>query len=443
MVDILPFNGLRYNLNKTVEISKVLAPPYDIISPEQKVNLKKQSPYNITNLTLPDETENLNSYEHASSILNNWIEKDVLAFDKNKSFYLIEESFIEDGITKKITGFIGLVKIEEYGEGKILRHEKTIPEQKEDRLNLLKKCRINFESIYTLYNDKSNEINKLINKSMASEAEIITDAKYDPILGFKLWRISSNKTIDKIINLMKEKTLLIADGHHRYETSRLYKKDIENNLKSKTILNKQMKNAFIPENYIMSLFVPINQKDIAIHPTHRVIKFNQLINEVSLLDKIKNYFEIENINNFSSGFINKRMLDAKSKGKKSLCLYFISKNFYLITLKYDVRTAYKNIGMLKQNFNLEYENLDVNILHKFLLGNFLNTYEVLGIKFIHTIPEVIENINSRNFDIGFILNAPDIDVVENLAFSGEIMPQKSTYFYPKPCSGLVMYKFDI
>jgi uncharacterized protein (DUF1015 family) len=443
MVDILPLNGLRYNLNKQEEISRVLAPPYDIISPEQKENLKKQSPYNIVNLTLPDETWNLNSYEHASIILNNWIEKGVLVFDKSKSFYLIEESFTEDGITKKITGFIGLVKIEEYGKGKILRHEKTLPGPKADRLNLLKKCRTNFESIYTLYNDNSGEINKLINKSMASEAEIITDVKYDSVLGFKLWRISNNKTIDKIINLMKEKTLLIADGHHRYETSRLYKKNIENKLKIKMVLNNLVKNAFSPENYIMSLFVASNQKDITIHPVHRAVKFNPLINEVSLLDKIKGYFEIENIKNFSAGFINKRMLDAKLKGKKSLCLYFVSKNCYIITLKYDIRTAYKNTGMLKQNFNLEYENLDVNILHKLLLGNLLNTYEVHEIKFIHTIPEVIENINSRNFDIGFILNAHDIDVVENLSLRGEIMPQKSTYFYPKPCSGLVMYKFDI
>jgi uncharacterized protein (DUF1015 family) len=443
MVDILPLNGLRYNLNKPEEISRVLAPPYDIISPEQKEKLKKQSPYNIVNLTLPDKTWNLNSYEHASNILNNWIKKDVLVFDKNKSFYLIEESFTEDGITKKLTGFIGLVKIEEYGKGKILRHEKTLQEPKEDRLDLLKKCRINFEPIYTLYNDNSDEISKLINITMASEAEIITDAKYDLILGFKLWRISNNKTIDKIINLMKEKTMLIADGHHRYETSRLYKKNIENKLKIKAIPNNLVKNAFSPENYVMSLFVASNQKDITIHPTHRVIKFNPLINEVSLLDKIKGYFEIEKIKNFSAVFINKRMLDAKLKGEKSLCLYFGSKNCYLITLKYDVRTAYKNMRMLKQNFNLEYENLDVNILHKLLLGNLLNTYEVREIKFIHTIPEVIENINNRNFDIGFILNAPGIDVVKNLSLKGEIMSQKSTYFYPKPCSGLVMYKFDI
>ena len=443
MVDILPLNGLMYNLNKPEEISAVLAPPYDIISPEQKEKLKKQSPYNIVNLTLPDETGNLNNYEHASTTLNKWIEKGILEFDKNKNFYLIEESFSEDDITKKLTGFIGLVKIEEYGKGKILRHEKTLPKPKKDRLNLLKKCRTNFEPIYTLYNDSSGKISKLINNAMSTEAEIITDAKYDPILGLKLWRISNNKTIDKIINLMKEKILLIADGHHRYETSRLYKEEIENKLKIKTVPNKLIKNAFLPENYVMSLFVASNQKDIAIHPTHRVIKFNLSINEALILDKIRDYFEIENLKNFTAEFLNKIMLDAKLKGKKSLCIYFRSKNYYLITLKYNIKTAYRNMGILKQDLNLEYENLDVNILHKLLLGSLLNTYKVHGIKFIHTIPEVMENVNSSNFDIGFILNAPDIDVVENLSLRGEIMPQKSTYFYPKPCSGLVMYKFDM
>ncbi|MCL4377547.1 MAG: DUF1015 domain-containing protein [Actinobacteria bacterium] len=447
MVDILPLNGLRYNRNKIPEISKVIAPPYDIISPEMKGALKLQNFYNIVNLTLPDDTENKTRYEVARDTLNNWIENDILIFEENKSFYLIEESFTENGILKKFSGFVGLVKVEDYGKGKILRHEKTLPKPKEDRLNLLRKCRTNFEFIYTLYNDSSNEINYALQKYLDCEADVSTNAEYDNTLGFRMWKINDAETIKKIIDLMKNKTLLIADGHHRYETSRLYKEEIKKNEESSPNKIKASHKVstgddiFLPEDYVLTLFVASNQKDIIIHPTHRVIKFNNTLAPEVLKTKIKEYFEIENITNFNEELINEKMIGSKSKGLKSLVVYFSNKDSFFITLKNDIEIAYKKLELKEENFDFEYENLDVNILHKLLLGILLSPYEIGDIKFLHTIQEVIEDVVNAEFDAGFILNAPDIGVVEDLSLRGEIMPQKSTYFYPKPCSGMVLYKF--
>ncbi|MCL5072168.1 MAG: DUF1015 domain-containing protein [Actinobacteria bacterium] len=423
MVDISPLNGLIYNPEKISKYSEVLAPPYDIISSSLKEDLKKYNPYNIVALTLPDETSTMNRYENAEAILSDWIKKEILKYDFKKCFYLFEEIFTENGNQKSFKGFIGLLKVEEYGAGKVLRHEKTLSKPKEDRLALLKACRANLEFIYTIYNDNDGEISTTLNYSFKDRPSISTGVRYDPSLNFRLWKISDEEIINKIKDLMKSKTLLIADGHHRYETSRLYKE----------------------HEYVLALFVSGNQKDILIHPTHRAIKFNNSIKPDEIIKKIGKYFIVEKIKPAVS-CIRDKMLESFSMQKKSLCIYFKNKNCYFITLKADLKKLYKKLNIVKEHFSADYEYLDVNILHRLIIETILADSAVKEINFIHSIEEVLELIDKNDansyFDAGFILNAPTIETVEKLSYAGQIMPQKSTYFYPKPCSGLVVYKFD-
>ena len=211
----------------TGELSKIIAPPYDIISPLQKQQLKDQSPYNIVNLTLPDDSNDKSRYENAKITLQDFIKKGILKVDPEKCLYIFEEFFIDDdGGLKSFTGLLGLLKVEDYGAGKVLRHEKTLSKPKEDRLNLLKACRTNFEFIYTIYNDSDSGIFNILDNEKKKEPLITTNAGYEPLLKFKFWKVSDEKILSAIIRAMKSKTLLIADGHHRYETSRLYSKSI-------------------------------------------------------------------------------------------------------------------------------------------------------------------------------------------------------------------------
>lgn len=433
MVDILPFNGLIYNPEKISKYSEVLAPPYDIISSILKEDLKKHNPYNIVSLTLPDESPGKNKYEIAKETLEEWVKKEILKYDNKKCFYLLEETFTENGIRKSFRGFIGLLKVEEYGAGKVLRHEKTLSKPKEDRLALLKACRANLEFIYTIYNDDDEKINATLNRKFKEKCDISTNAQYDSSLHFKFWKISDDDMITKIKDMMRLKTLLIADGHHRYETSRLYKEYMN------------LKNSGNPEDYVLALFVSGNQKDILIHPTHRVIKFNNSVKPEDIIEKIKKYFYVEKIKPEAS-CINNKMLESFSKQKKSFCLYFKNNMSYFITLKADLKKLYEELNISDENFSADYEYLDVNILHKLIIETILADFTVREIKFIHSIEEVLDLIDKDDktcdFDMGFMLNAPTIETVEKLSYTGQIMPQKSTYFYPKPCSGLVIYKFD-
>ena len=422
MVDILPLNGLIYNPEKISKYSEVLAPPYDIISSSLKEDLKKHSPYNIIALTLPDETSNKNKYENAKAILAEWIKEEILKYDFKKCFYLFEETFMENGSQKSFKGFIGLLKVEEYGAGKVLRHEKTLSKPKEDRLALLKACRANLEFIYTIYNDSDEKISTTLNHGFKERCDISTSVNYDSSLHFRFWKISDEGMVEKIKDMMKSKTLLIADGHHRYETSRLYKE----------------------HKYILALFVSGNQKDILIHPTHRAIKFNNAVKPEEIIKKIEKYFTVEEIKP-DTACIKDKMLESFSMQKKSLCLYFKNKGCYFITLKADLKKLYKELNIVEEHFSTDYEYLDVNILHKLIIEVILADSAVKEINFVHSIEEVLELINkndaSYDFDAGFILNAPTIETVQKLSYADQIMPQKSTYFYPKPCSGLVIYKF--
>ena len=188
-----------------------------------------------------------------------------------------------------------------------------------------------------------------------------------------------------------------------------------------------------------------NQKDISIHPTHRLVKFDRKISPEEMREKIGKYFTIEIISPEISDISNK-MSSCLAAGCKCTCIVFDSQTCFFAVLKTGIESVYKDLNISPEKFIEEFENLDVNILHKLLLSVLLKDYEIRDIKFIHTIGEVLDILGSKtqetDFDAGFILNAPSIETVENLSNNGFIMPQKSTYFYPKPCSGLVMYAFD-
>jgi uncharacterized protein (DUF1015 family) len=444
MVNIEPLRGLRYNINKIDEISKSLVPPYDIISHTQNEDLKKSTVFNFSFLTVPDDTDKKNKYENADIILKKWISDGILVFESDECFYLIEEIFTEGNSKKSFFGLVGLLKIEEYGKGKVLRHEKTLPKPKEDRLNLLKTCRSNFEFIYTLFEDNNRKIFNFLTEITKETPLIQTRVQYDSSLEFKFWRINNKNHINNIKEMMKPKTILIADGHHRYETSRFYNESINGT-------GNNYNNRARPEEYILSFFVAGNQDNILIHPTHRLINFKNTLSPEIFLEKVKKYFIIENINNVSPEIIEKKLNVAPGIDQKKIIVCFNNKKCFLLILTGSLKNIYEDHGIDIDPFNKDFEYLDVNILHKLILEILLNDSEIKEIKYVHTVMEAISGLGisalpcgeDKAYDACFILNAPDIETVEKLSASGQIMPQKSTYFYPKPCSGLVMYKMDI
>jgi len=431
MVDVLPLNGLIYNKNRIRNISDVISPPYDVISPLLKKKLYKLDPCNIINLILPSGSSR-SKYSNANKILCRWIENDVLKFDSKRCFYIFEESYYLNNKRKKIFGFIGLTKIEPYNRLKITPHEQTLPEFKQDRLNLLKSCRSNFGFVYTLYRDRQNKILDILKNSIKEKPFIHTQAKYDSSLTFKIWRISRTPDIEEIKKIMKKKKLIIADGHHRYETSESYRQ------KNSFLKNSKGKDLLNPENFILTLYIESSQKDIQIYPTHRKIKFKSYPGLGNILEILNKHFYIDPETFKSYEYLSDRLLHSKSRRLKSFYIYGEDRKLYFITLKSSSLISGNHI---KRN-NKFYLNFDADIINKFLMNKISKKLEIKKIDFSHSVNNVIKEVDSKEFDIGILLSSLTVKELEKICISGALMPQKSTYFYPKPCTGLVMYKFD-
>jgi uncharacterized protein (DUF1015 family) len=512
MVDIIPFKALKFNVTTNDEISKLVSPPYDIITSQQKEELKTYSKNNIVRLILPDDSDNnlnINKYELAKNILKTWLNDNILTIDNEEAFYVFEVDFLNNehqNDWKNFTSFIGLTKIEEYESAKVLRHEYTLSKPKEDRLNLLKSTNTNFGLIYTLYDDNKNEIQIILDKYKKQKPIFDFIPKYNNKLKFKIWKITNIEDINKIINLMKDKNILIADGHHRYETSRLFKHEI--NKKRQLINNENYKTSFVnalqsyilPEDYVLTMYVNFNQENIKILPIHRLIKLEEKLDIKDFLKNLSKYFDIlnyfdifqfnfNNKNDDSTNFqkldsikinelnktniniisenINNFMQKNKKDGKKCFCIIikslqnnngFNGKNIKNISKNLDLTfnifflILNKKINDIYSDYDendLEFEKLDVQILHKLIIENYLNKYIIKNLDYSHSTFEALNDLfynlnnNFNNYDLAIIVNPTEIKEVQNLALKGRVMPQKSTYFYPKPCSGLVMYKMDL
>lgn len=415
MVCVKPFRGVRYNLEKSL-LKNVIAPPYDVISEEMRENLLSKSSFNVVKLILPTGE---NRYEQAAKDYKKWKDDNILQRDPEPSFYIYEQEYEYGGKTYVRTGFVGLLKLEELGKGKVFPHEKTLSGPKEDRLNLMKACKTNFSQVFGLYMDKENKLERIfstIKKDMAASSAV-------DVYGVKntLWVVKDNELIEKIKEFMKEKSVYIADGHHRYETALAYR----NYMRSE---DKDSENKEKPYDYIMMMFVNFYDEGLKIFPTHRAVELDENFNELEFLNELKKYFVVTNF-----------LKEEKDKyfqedGDKKIIFKF-QNNYYGLVVKDDV---YESLHPV-------YRKVNTYILQEVILKNILHFTEerILskkGIYFVQSEDE-IEKIAKDKKIAAFILKGIDIEVIRDISENGLVMPQKSTYFYPKLQTGLVINEF--
>ncbi|MBN2073116.1 MAG: DUF1015 domain-containing protein [Actinobacteria bacterium] len=413
-----------FNENNVKDFSMVISPPYDVISPELKEKLRNANEHNIVNIILPDG-KNCKKYTNASTLLDRWINEGVLVTDDRECFYIIEISFKTGHDTSKIKGFIGLTKIEPFEDGNIIPHEKTLSAPKEDRLKLLKKCMANFGMIYTLYHDNENKISQILDSVSSNGPFMDVSPYYDSKLHFRLWRACDKKDIIGIKTHMKDRKLLIADGHHRYETSMIYR---NKNIKDRKNINE----SFFPGDYILTLYMESSQKNIKIYPTYRMVKFSNFPGIAGITEILGDLFKPAAIGSVNHERIVSLLDCAKSAKEKAFVISGKDSAYHLKYLK-----TRDDIVDIRQ----KYDNLDINILHNVLLKTLEKKLGILNTGFTNSAEEVFYNVRKNIFDIGIFLNTPSVSEMEEICLSGYLMPQKSTYFCPKPCTGLVMYKF--
>jgi len=414
MATIKPFKATRYNPEKIKDIARVIAPPYDIITKEAQLSLHRKNPYNIIRLILSKQSgrggKRNNSYKRAAATLQKWLKQEILISDETPGIYFYRQKYLHKNKRFIRSGFFARAKIENISK-KILPHERTYRKPKTDRLRLLKTTKTNLSPVFGLYGDPNNRILSYLKPYIRTKPLIdISDKKG---MEHRLWYVKDKNIITQLSREIKRKKIYIADGHHRYEAGRLYARSNP------------------AANFIMMCLVSIEDKGLIILPTHRVIDapgFN-LEKEREKLDK---YFRIKELP------LNKKKLASvlKKEGKETPAfgLYYADR-FFILKLR-SKKTASR---FIKKGLPV----LDVTILHKLILESILKL-DISEDKIVYTADEEEAiRLAAGKRKIAFFLNPVRMAHLEKMALKGEKMPHKSTYFYPKLPSGLVINRMGL
>ena len=442
MAIVVPFRGVLYNSRKTEDFSKVTAPPYDIISPEQQERYYQNSPHNVIRLILgkqsPDDSSTDNRYTRASVFFNKWQEESILERDTDPSFYVYHQEFSGPGGERIARdGFVGLVRLEDKDKGVVIPHEKTLDKPKADRLKLMEACQTNFSAIFSLYSDAEDVINRMFKKAI-DDAPLLEVTDEDKTL-HQLWRVSQGHVLKEVSLRLKDSSLFIADGHHRYETALNYR-----NLERKKYPQSTGKESY---NYVMMYLTSMEAEGLVIMPYHRVIQNLKGFDFASLKNKLEDYFEIKSFAFNQENRIQvwnefNKQLAEDGKQQPAFGMVGSGQNCYhLLVLK---REEFLSLTG-DEGGSESLKKLDVNVIESIIFKKVLgitskDLQQQQNITYVHDGMEGLELVQAKGYQLAFLLNSTKSSEIRDIASRGETMPQKSTFFYPKLLSGLVINK---
>lgn len=422
MANLFPFQGIRYNPKRIQNLSKVVSPPYDVISEGEQDRCYRTSPYNIIRLELGRKLSGdngiRNRYTRARRFFERWVEEGILLRDREPSLYIYEQRYKKGKGWVGRLGFIALLELEARGNRSIYPHEKTFPSPKEDRFLLLNSLRANVSPLFFLFMDRKKEAEKMM-KSWIHRHTPFADVRSETVR-HRMWRLTHPFVIRRLCEITHRNPLFIADGHHRYEVALTFWKRRKRG----------------EGNFVMAYFSNLQDAHLTILPIHRLVK--GLPGHFDIFQrKLSSLFTFEAFSRLS------QVLEAMEKGRGShvFGMYWKDKPFYLLTLKN--RKALSEIDKTCHR-SKTWRRLDVTVLHELVFKKRLGLSEsalrrrVLYHRDVH---ECIRRVRQGDYQAAFFLRAPHVQQIRRIALARERIPQKSTYFYPKPLTGLVLYRF--
>jgi uncharacterized protein (DUF1015 family) len=407
MADVQPLRTLRYELAEVGSLADVIAPPYDVVDDAMRAELAARSPYNVVHLDLPP------SYGEAAATIRDWRSRGVLVREDEPAAWVLRQDYIApDGARRSRTGFFARVRVDEYGPGRIRPHERTHPGPKQDRLKLTRATRTNLSPIFALFGDDHGVAERAAAQISAPEPFATTEND-------TLWRTTDEDLIAELQMALADAELLIADGHHRYETARVYADEVGGEG---------------DHRYVLMLLCALSDPGLLVFPTHRLLTGlkDDTEKQLAIRDVLRRDFEIEELSDSSE-------LEPPSGDGRVAFGYMDSffKRPFRVTLK-DQAIADRALGDMPE----PYRRLDTAVLEALVLRGALKMSEddishLRGLHYSNDLEHAIEAVESGRADAGFFMRATPVEQVNAVAASGESMPPKSTYFYPKVPSGLV------
>ncbi|MGD0401182.1 MAG: DUF1015 domain-containing protein [Syntrophobacteraceae bacterium] len=437
MAEIAPFRGLRYNQEMVPDLAQVVIPPYDVISPEEQRAFHESNPYNFIRLELglpaPEDSSEDNPHTRAAGWIRQWQDQRILLRNPNPSVYCYELDYKEGpDAVKTRKGFICALRLEDFSSGRVRPHEKTFQAIKDERLALMLACNANLSPVFALYPDSNEE----------AYLALASGKRGDPVISFtdfygmthRVWPVTDRTVLDQVRKLTLDKPIFIADGHHRYETALNYRNAFRERYGSG--------NPNASYEFIMVYLTDMNEPGLTILPTHRLLRNLGDWDCEGLFERAKSYFHVERFESENGGEL--RWKEAIREGglRKDTTIGFYCKDaahVYLLTAKRDVVSSL----LAQQGTPVQMTTLDVVVLDQVVLRGLLGLSDQFlanerNISFMHDFAEALDAVKSHRFDAGFFINHTRIEQVREVASAGLIMPHKSTYFYPKVISGLVI-----
>ena len=407
---VIPFRGLRYDATQVDGLANVIAPPYDVIKPEERVTLEARHPANIIRLILSqphnDDTDEANQYTRAATLMHQWIADGTLVQDATPRYYIYDQSFnAPDGKNYTRRALIGLVKLEPFENRIVLPHEKTHAGPKADRLNLMRECHANLSPIFLLYADPNGDIEQIM--------ESFTDAhrpEIDCVETFgsthQLWCLDDVKHNNEIQHLFSSKPLLIADGHHRYETALAFQEEMAHT-------------GLSGYGYMMVNLVRMESPGLAVLAIHRLLD-NLDVNQIAhAIAKLPEVFEVHEVDTQADLMAKLDTL----KGKSSAIGMYTADNNYRLLIPHATIP----------------EQLDVTLVQETLIKEMFRVETLADhISYTAYADDAVAHVKGKTDSVALLMNPTPVEQVLEVATAGSTMPQKSTYFYPKMATGFVL-----
>ena len=437
MANVHAFRGIRYDLGHVGELSNVVAPPYDVIGTEFQTKLYDQHPANIIRLILnreePGDDENSNRYSRAARLFRNWRGEGLLQTEPDPAIYAYHQKFSFAGVDYLRRGFMARVRLETFGEGNIFPHEETHSAAKADRLQLIKACRANLSQIFGIYPDAENIAQECL------EEEIIDVVPLEAVdhIGVKhqIWPVTNGDSIMAVSSAMAEMPIFIADGHHRYETACNYREYLS--AEGKLTDNH-------PANSVLMMCVSMYDPGMIVLPTHRLFRGLPPLSSDELIQRMGDNFSTriagEGLDLAES--IWELIEDEDSQG--TLGLYTAKDERWVIAKI--TQAGYRRLAEVSPEQSPEWRSLGVSILHRLLVETLLDARDLPTPEYVHQVEEVANCLENQQENATFPLTAlvmpATLEDIRAISQLGERMPAKSTYFFPKLLSGLVINPVD-
>jgi len=423
MAEIQPFRAYRYDPGRVGSFADVIAPPYDVIDDALRSKLMSRHRCNVVNVDLPrpeaGEADAHACYARAGRTLKDWVRDGVLKQDSARCLYVYNQEFEAEGRRHVRRGFLARVRVMPFAEGTILPHEETFAGPKADRLRLMEATGMNLSPVFGLYSDADREVQSLLDAATAGQPPM--EATDDLGVVGRLWPVSDQQVISRVTGLMGPRQILIADGHHRYETSVAYR--------DQTLGAAVNQSGDEPARYTLMHFVAMQDPGLIVLPTHRLLRRVGRLDSAALVRVLDAHFTTQPAANSTDAWDQLSI----NVGQGGLA-FGLPDGTWLVARPKDLSV----MAELAPDHGKDWRNLSVSVLHRLVLGRLLRpTGSAFEIDYVHLVSESADALAEKRCELAVLVPASTVAEVESLAEQKEKMPQKSTYFYPKLQTGFV------